>query len=222
MANFTCSHRLLGASLSEAHARGKLLALAALCCLVAGPVAHAQCAVRTGSSHTVLFPPDHGLPHDQVVRAIGDTDTGPGCVGEAVVPYNQGFALTIWLDDPYRTTAPDGVLPGSPLRLVIAPTGTPVSGLYETLWDTQSPVFVDTDAPVLVPDGLHVARRSSGLYGDVNADGFVSIVDLVVATDVVLGRRPETFGADLTPRGAPDGIINIVDLVSLTWVLINQ
>ncbi|HHH43041.1 MAG TPA: hypothetical protein ENK49_02795 [Gammaproteobacteria bacterium] len=60
--------------------------------------------------------------------------------------------------------------------------------------------------------------------GDVTADGNLNAGDLLVGTQIALGLRTATethlAHGDLYPSGAPDGKINIQDLVLLQQLLL--
>ena len=64
-------------------------------------------------------------------------------------------------------------------------------------------------------------QYSPYLMGDVNHDGFLSIVDVTLLVDHVLGNNPPNFfieNADVTG----DGIISISDITRLVDILLNQ
>ena len=58
---------------------------------------------------------------------------------------------------------------------------------------------------------MTVTVVSTGLFGDVNGDGFVNITDVTALIEVISGRNPETVVCDLDANG----IVNISDVTVL-------
>lgn len=74
------------------------------------------------------------------------------------------------------------------------------------IWDAQS---IDTNEPERTKEILEIARQRQGyIYGDVNKDQIVNILDLVLIAQN-LGTEPTNKKLDINK----DGIINILDLV---------
>ncbi len=76
-----------------------------------------------------------------------------------------------------------------------------------------------------------IARNRVGYYGDVNGDGCLDILDIVMIVDHIIGRdslNAEEFGrADLAPwlhgnpRPYPDGVVNVQDLSLLQNIILS-
>ncbi len=56
------------------------------------------------------------------------------------------------------------------------------------------------------------------ILGDVNADGIINILDVVIIVQIIIGNHPNSDSADFNG----DGIINILDVVQLIQVLVND
>jgi hypothetical protein len=90
-------------------------------------------------------------------------------------------------------------------------------------WEPCSPeLFESTDVmmfnlitdpvhkiPQLAPDGNYCP--STGLLGDVNGDGVLDILDIIMMVGIILGNNPFSYSADMNS----DGIINILDVIAL-------
>ena len=76
-----------------------------------------------------------------------------------------------------------------------------------------------------------IARNRVGYYGDVNGDGCLDVLDLVMIVDHIIGKdslNAEEFGrADLapwlhgSPRPYPDGVVNVQDLSLLQNIILS-
>ena len=89
------------------------------------------------------------------------------------------------------------------------------------------PVTVAADAPQIItidPRGIN-----GYMYGDVNHDHSVDIVDLLLMVDYILGRNPAPFDmtlADIAPWSSsshtpsPDGVVNVQDLALLQQIIL--
>ena len=76
-----------------------------------------------------------------------------------------------------------------------------------------------------------IARNRVGYYGDVNGDGCLDILDIVMIVDHIIGRdslNTDEFGrADLAPwlhgnpRPYPDGVVNVQDLSLLQNIILS-
>ena len=54
------------------------------------------------------------------------------------------------------------------------------------------------------------------IFGDVNSDGILNVVDLIAVVNIILGAANPTSSADVNS----DGIININDIVQIVnWIL---
>jgi hypothetical protein len=58
---------------------------------------------------------------------------------------------------------------------------------------------------------------SCGLSGDVNGDGFLNVLDVVVIVNIVLGGSEPIDAGDLNG----DGIINVLDVVFLVSIILH-
>ncbi|MFI5237757.1 MAG: T9SS type A sorting domain-containing protein, partial [Ignavibacteriales bacterium] len=76
-----------------------------------------------------------------------------------------------------------------------------------------------------------IARNRIGYYGDVNGDGCLDVLDIIMIVDHIIGRDSldeEQFGrADLapwvhgSPRPYPDGVVNVQDLSLLQNIILS-
>jgi len=90
-------------------------------------------------------------------------------------------------------------------------------------WEPCSPeLFESTDVmmfnlitdpvhkiPQLAPDGNYCPF--TGLLGDVNSDGILDILDIIMMVGIILGNDPFSYSADMNS----DGIVNILDVIAL-------
>ena len=51
--------------------------------------------------------------------------------------------------------------------------------------------------------------ESDGVLGDLNGDGTINILDVIIMVNIILGVEPESALADLNG----DGVVNILDIV---------
>lgn len=75
-----------------------------------------------------------------------------------------------------------------------------------------------------------IARNRTGYYGDVNADGCIDVLDLMMVVDHIIGRdslEGDQFArADLAPwiqgnpQPDPDGVVNVQDLALLQNIIL--
>jgi len=63
--------------------------------------------------------------------------------------------------------------------------------------------------PQLAPDGNYCPF--TGLLGDVNSDGILDILDIIMMVGIILGNNPFSYSADMNS----DGIVNILDVIAL-------
>ena len=98
-------------------------------------------------------------------------------------------------------------------------------------WEPCSPeLFEATDIAMfnLITDPIHKIPQDApdgnycpfiGMLGDVNNDGYIDILDIIVTVNIVLGQEPFNYAADINQ----DGIINILDVINLvTLILLSQ
>ena len=57
---------------------------------------------------------------------------------------------------------------------------------------------------------------NTGLIGDINEDGIINVLDIILSVNIVLGSSDYNSSADLNQ----DGIINILDIVSLVNIIL--
>ena len=83
------------------------------------------CSGVTGSSMSIIVLADSlaGISPGQSVRVMAES----ACVGEATYD-GENFSVSVWGSDPVDD---NGLDEGDPLSLVVAETGTPLSGMYE-------------------------------------------------------------------------------------------
>ena len=65
---------------------------------------------------------------------------------------------------------------------------------------------------------LEYVSDGSGIQGDVNNDGEVDVLDVVVLVNIILGFESPSQGADVNY----DGAINIQDIVTLINIILDQ
>ena len=58
--------------------------------------------------------------------------------------------------------------------------------------------------------------ETSILFGDVNSDGIINILDVVSTVNIVLGLAPWVDAADYND----DGVINVLDIVSIVNIIL--
>ena len=97
-------------------------------------------------------------------------------------------------------------------------------------WEPCSPIlFQNTDAimyglitnpifkiPQLAPDGNYCPNAY--LYGDINDDGLVNILDIIITINIILGLDETDELADLNN----DGLINILDIVLIVNIILSD
>ena len=74
---------------------------------------------------------------------------------------------------------------------------------------------IDTEWMIYVIDGL--LGNNSDFLGDVNLDGFVNVLDVILTVNIVLGTGEFSSNADLNQ----DGFINVLDIVSLVNIILS-
>ena len=70
--------------------------------------------------------------------------------------------------------------------------------------------------PQLAPDGNYCP--SSGSVGDLNLDGIVNVLDVILIVNMVLGLEPGIGYADINS----DGTINILDVIQIVNIILNN
>ena len=84
----------------------------------------------------------------------------------------------------------------------------------------NDPVFSDTNAngiPVTLGDCTEMPFSNS-ILGDLNDDGLVNILDVVVLVNIVLGQAGQDPAGDLNN----DGLINVLDVVILVNIILGR
>ncbi len=84
----------------------------------------------------------------------------------------------------------------------------------------SDPVFSDTNAngvSVTLGDCVEM-DFSSSLLGDINDDGVINVLDVVVLVNIVLGIEDEIPAGDLNS----DGVINVLDVVILVNMILGR
>jgi len=82
--------------------------------------------------------------------------------------------------------------------------------MYQVLTD---PLY---KLPQLAPNGSYCPNP--GQDGDLNLDGTVNVLDVILVVNMVLGIEPESVYADINS----DGIINILDVIQIVNIIINN
>ena len=57
---------------------------------------------------------------------------------------------------------------------------------------------------------------STGMLGDVNEDGIINVLDIILTVNIILGTSDYSNNADVNS----DGIVNVLDIVSLVNVIL--
>ena len=80
-------------------------------------------------------------------------------------------------------------------------------------------------------DLIVIAKNRVGLYGDVNGDGCIDVLDLIMVVDHIIGRDSldvhEFERADIAPwipgnsAPYPDGLVNVLDLAVLQEIILS-
>ena len=70
--------------------------------------------------------------------------------------------------------------------------------------------------PQFAPDGNYCPTQ--GILGDLNSDGIINVLDIIVAINIILGTQPYNPLGDLNG----DGGINILDVVSLVNIILGR
>ena len=84
--------------------------------------------------------------------------------------------------------------------------------------DTDGDGYDDiTDYYGLAPDMGAFEFEGSSLDGDLNGDGTINVLDIVVLVNIVLGSSDPVDAGDLNG----DGILNILDVVMLVNIILN-
>ena len=74
---------------------------------------------------------------------------------------------------------------------------------------------IDTEWMIYVINEL--SNNISGIQGDVNQDGIVNVLDVILTVNIVLGTSEFSSNADLNQ----DGLINVLDIVSLVNIILS-
>jgi hypothetical protein len=126
------------------------------------------------------------------------------------------------------SSSDDGVILGFSLTGATIPAGSGdlLVATFENNNDDQTfdlcfndPIFSDPNANG-VPVTLGACAEmdfSSALPGDLNDDGLVNILDVVVLVNIVLGQSGQNPTGDLNG----DGLINILDVVILVNIILS-
>jgi len=70
--------------------------------------------------------------------------------------------------------------------------------------------------PQLAPDGNYCP--SEGVLGDLNGDGIINILDIIVTVNIILGTQPYNPLGDLNG----DGGINILDMDYIVNIILGR
>ena len=74
---------------------------------------------------------------------------------------------------------------------------------------------IDTEWMIYVIDEL--LENNSNLIGDVNQDGIVNVLDIILTVNIVLGNSEFSSNADINQ----DNLINVLDVVSLVNIILS-
>ena len=119
-----------------------------------------------------------------------------------------GFSLT-------GTSIPEGQGP-----LLTATFDTDLPGTFMVNLCLEGPVFSDTNAngvPVTLGSCVDMNFTSS-LYGDINGDDIVNVLDVVLLVNMVLGLSDPTIASDLNN----DALTNVLDVVILVNLILTD
>ena len=96
-------------------------------------------------------------------------------------------------------------------------------------WELCTPqLFEDTDIVMfnLITDPMHKLPQnapdgnycpSTGILGDLNSDGLIDVLDIILTINIILGQSPIDYTADMNL----DGIVNILDIVLIVNTILN-
>ena len=65
---------------------------------------------------------------------------------------------------------------------------------------------------------LNFTIYNQQIQGDINSDGVVNVIDVVILVSVILGNTEETPAADING----DGIFNVLDVVTLVNIILGD
>jgi len=119
-----------------------------------------------------------------------------------------GFSLT-------GTSIPEGQGP-----LLTATFDTDLPGTFMVNLCLEGPVFSDSNAngvPVTLGSCVDMNFTSS-LYGDINGDDIVNVLDVVLLVNMVLGLSDPTIASDLNN----DALTNVLDVVILVNLILTD
>jgi len=119
-----------------------------------------------------------------------------------------GFSLT-------GTSIPEGQGP-----LLTATFDTDLPGTFMVNLCLEDPVFSDTNAngvPVTLGSCVDMNFTSS-VYGDINGDDIVNVLDVVLLVNMVLGLSDPTIASDLNN----DALTNVLDVVILVNLILTD
>jgi aminopeptidase N len=86
------------------------------------------------------------------------------------------------------------------------------NGDFEFVYGCTEPNATNYNPNANVDDGSCVTAD----YGDVNADGTIDILDIVIVVNIILGLEPTIGNADVNT----DGIVNIQDIIIMVnWII---
>jgi len=74
---------------------------------------------------------------------------------------------------------------------------------------------IDTEWMIYIIDEL--LGNNSNLIGDVNQDGIVNVLDIILTVNIVLGNSEFSSNADINQ----DNLINVLDIVSLVNIILS-
>ena len=63
-----------------------------------------------------------------------------------------------------------------------------------------------------------VCDQNSYLMGDVNNDGILNVLDIIILVNIVLGLEIESSSSDVNE----DGVVNILDIINTVNIILND
>ena len=101
----------------------------------------------------------------------------------------------------------------------IHPNPTFILSLYRR--DFKYFVLESSRISTCFPNGEWLNTQSSFLYGDINQDGIIDVIDVVVSIQIIMGEYDPSSLEELLGDLNEDGTINVQDIILLVNIILS-